>query len=166
MLGIKALKILPSIPCAPGHKLVLLTPLYIVASLLTRSRLGATLTGLTMGTVAFLLGDGKYGIFEIIKHITPGILCDLCVPLLTSGGRMPGGIGWSFFGAFVAAGRFATIFVITLLVQAPAIAYAILIPGLTVHCIFGAASGYVSYHIVRAVDRLRAEYETADKELA
>src|SRR5262249_49701003 len=31
MLGIKALKIMPSIPIAPGHKLVLLTPLYIVA---------------------------------------------------------------------------------------------------------------------------------------
>ena len=33
MLGIKALKVLPSIPFAPGHKLVLLTPLYVVASL-------------------------------------------------------------------------------------------------------------------------------------
>src|SRR5207247_304713 len=54
MLGIKALKILPSIPFAPGHKLVLLTPLYIIASLKTRSRLGGTLTGLTMGSVAFL----------------------------------------------------------------------------------------------------------------
>ena len=65
MLGIKALKVLPSIPFAPGHKLVLLTPLYVVASLKTRTRIGATLTGLVMGTVAFLLGDGRYGIFEI-----------------------------------------------------------------------------------------------------
>src|SRR6185503_14156464 len=71
MLGIKALKILPSIPFAPGHKLVLLTPLYIMASLKTRSKFGATLTGLTMGSVAFLLGDGKYGIFEIVKHVVP-----------------------------------------------------------------------------------------------
>ena len=31
MLGIKALKLLPGIPFAPGHKLVLLTPLYVVA---------------------------------------------------------------------------------------------------------------------------------------
>src|SRR4029079_17662156 len=87
MLGIKALKILPSIPFAPGHKLVVLTPLYIVASLLTRSRGGATLNGLVMGTVAFLLGDGRYGIFEILKHVTPGIVCDLLVPLVASPSR-------------------------------------------------------------------------------
>ena len=166
MLGIRALKILPSIPFAPGHKLVLLTPLYIVASLLTKSRFGGTITGITMGTVAFLMGDGKYGIFEIFKHVAPGIICDLFVPMLTRGNRMPGGFVWSVFGAVIAAGRFATIFLIVFTVQAPKVAYAMLIPGLTVHCTFGAASGYVSYHIVRAVARLREGYELANKELA
>ncbi len=156
MLGIKALKILPSIPFAPGHKLVLLTPLYIVAGMLTRGRGGATLTGLTMGTVAFLMGDGKYGVFEIVKHVVPGIITDLCLPLVAGGGRRPGGVVWTLFGGVIAAGRFATIFVITLLVQAPAVAYAILVPGLTVHITFGLASGYVTFHIVRALDRLPA----------
>src|SRR4029079_13751779 len=55
MLGFKAIKMLPSIPLAPGYKLVILTPFYIAASRLTRSRFGATITGLTMGTVAFLM---------------------------------------------------------------------------------------------------------------
>jgi hypothetical protein len=169
MLGIRALKILPSIPFAPGHKLVVLTPLYIVASLLTRSRFGGTLTGLTMGTVAFLMGDGKYGIFEILKHVTPGLMCDLTLPLFVRRGanaRVPGGIFWTIYGALLAGGRFATILAIVFTVQAPRIAYAMLIPGMTVHCTFGAASGYVSYHIVRAVLRLRDEYELANKELA
>ncbi len=166
MLGIRALKILPSIPFAPGHKLVLLTPLYIVARLLTRSRFGATLTGLTMGTVAFLMGDGKYGIFEIAKHVVPGIICDLCVPFLTRDRRMPGALGWSIFGVVIAAGRFATILLIVVLVQAPKIAYAMLVPGMLVHCTFGALSGWASYHIVRAVARLREEYDLANKEMA
>jgi hypothetical protein len=156
MLGIKALKILPSIPFAPGHKLVLLTPLYIVASLLTTTRLGGTLTGLTMGTVAFLMGDGKYGIFEILKHVTPGVICDLFVPLLVRNGRMPGGFGWSLFGIFIAAGRVATILAIVFAVQAPKVAYAMLLPAFTVHCTFGAASGYISYHVVRGVEKLRS----------
>lgn len=151
MLGIKALKILPSIPFAPGHKLVLLTPLYVVASLHTRGRFGSTLTGLTMGTVAFLMGDGRYGIFEIVKHVAPGVICDLGVPLLTRGGRRPGGLTWCLFGGLVAAGRFATIFAVTFLAQAPKIAYAILIPGLTVHLTFGVLSGYMTYHLIRAV---------------
>src|SRR5690606_25823087 len=59
MIGIKVLKLLPGLPFAPGHKGVLLIPLYIVAGFMTRSRWGATLTGITMGTVAFLLGDGR-----------------------------------------------------------------------------------------------------------
>lgn len=164
MLGIKALKILPSIPFAPGHKLVLLTPLYIVASLLTTTRFGGTLTGLTMGTVAFLLGDGKYGIFEILKHITPGVICDLCVPLMVRGDRMPGGFGWSVFGTVVAAGRVSTILAIVFLVQAPAVAYAMLLPAFAVHCTFGAASGYISYHVVRGVERLRQRPLPDEKE--
>jgi hypothetical protein len=155
MLGIKALKILPSIPFAPGHKGVILIPLYVVAARLTRSPLGATLTGLTMGTVAFLMGDGRYGIFEIIKHLAPGVLCDVGLPLFAGGSRMPGPFLWSLFGAVIAAGRFATIFAMTLIVQAPKVAFAILIPGLTVHVTFGLLSGYVTYHLVRGVDGIR-----------
>ncbi|WP_394820632.1 hypothetical protein [Pendulispora albinea] len=155
MLGIKALKILPSIPFAPGHKLVILTPLYIAATVLSRSRFGATMTGLTMGTVAFLLGDGRYGVFEIIKHVTPGILCDALVPLVMRA-REPGRLVWSILGGAIGAGRFATIFIVTLTVQAPAVAYAMLVPGFLVHTSFGVLSGYVSFHLVAALERLRS----------
>src|SRR5262249_39565372 len=157
MLGIKALKLLPNIPFAPGHKLVLLTPLYVVASLKTRTRFGATLTGLVMGTVAFLLGDGRYGIFEILKHVAPGILCDLFVPLLarrrpkTRGGSA---LVWSIAGGIMGVGRFATIFTVTLTVQAPAVAWAFLVPGLIIHTTFGVLSGLVSAPLIRAfIDR-------------
>lgn len=146
MLGIKALKVLPSIPFAPGHKLVLLTPLYIVAALRTKTRAGATLTGLVMGSVAFLLGDGRYGIFEVLKHVAPGIICDLFVPIFR---RRPGALAWSVLGGLMGLGRFATIFTITLLAQPPAIAWAILIPGLLVHTTFGVLSGLVSAPLVK-----------------
>jgi hypothetical protein len=166
MLGIKALKVLPSIPFAPGHKLVILTPLYVAARLLTRSRFGATLTGLAMGTVAFLLGDGRYGVFEVLKHVTPGLICDLAAPLVLARPADPGGLpaprigalGWSVFGGVVAAGRFATIFAVTLAVQAPAVAFAFLVPGMAVHVTFGVLSGYVTHHLVRAL--LRAKEAT------
>jgi hypothetical protein len=153
MLGVKALKVLPSIPFAPGHKLVILTPFYVLASRLTRTRYGSTAAGLTMGSVAFLLGDGRYGIFEIVKHVTPGILCDLFVPILCRKGRRPGALAWSAFGGFLAVGRFATVFCVTLLVQPPAVAYAILIPGLTAYVIAGVLSGYVTYHLVGAAQQ-------------
>ena len=151
MLGIKALKVLPSIPFAPGHKLVLLTPLYVVASLKTKTRFGATLTGLVMGSVAFLLGDGRYGIFEILKHVVPGLLCDLLVPLVTAMKRRPGAVAWSMVGGLMGVGRFATIFVVTLTVQPPKVAFAFLIPGLVVHTTFGVLSGLVSSPLIGAV---------------
>jgi hypothetical protein len=119
-----------------------------------------------MGVVSFLLGDGKYGPFEICKHVAPGLICDAIVPLVTRGSRMPGPIGWSLIGGVIAIGRFATILVVTALVAAPRVAYAVLIPGLTVHLIFGVLSGYVSYHLVKAIGKLREEIDLANKELA
>lgn len=150
MLGIKALKVLPSIPFAPGHKLVLLTPLYLVASMKTRSRFGGTLTGITMGTVAFLLGDGRYGVFEIAKHITPGLVSDFTRPLYGRPGKTGGAIMCSVVGAFMGSMRFSTIFLVVWLTQAPKVAYAMLVPGLVVHTTFGLLSGLVSAPLVRA----------------
>ena len=151
MLGIKALKVLPNIPFAPGYKTVILTPLYVVARLRTRNRFGATITGLTMGIVAFLAGDGRYGPFEILKHTTPGIVCDLTVPGMVRGGRTPGPIAWSLLGALIGAARYATIFGVMLLVQPPRLAWALLVPGLALHTTFGVLSGWVSWQLVRAM---------------
>jgi hypothetical protein len=119
-----------------------------------------------MGTVAFLMGDGRYGIFEILKHVTPGVLCDLLLPVMLAGGRNPGRFAWSLFGSVVGAGRFATVFSIVLVAQPPAVAYAVLLPGLTTDVIFGFLSGYVTFHVVRAVDRVRGEYDARKKETA
>jgi hypothetical protein len=151
MLAIKVLKVLPSLPFAPGHKMVLLTPLYIVAAMLTTTRFGATLTGLTMGFVAFLMGDGRYGIFELLKHLAPGVLCDALMPLMLRRPNLPGGMAWSLFGGAIGLGRFATTFMVTLALSPPALAYALLVPGLTANVLFGLMSGFVSYHLARAV---------------
>jgi hypothetical protein len=157
MLGFKALKILPGIPFMPGYKGVVLIPLYFVAARVTRTRVGATLTGLTMGTVAFLLGDGRYGIFEIAKHVTPGIVVDLLyAPMMrlapAHSGRLRRIISWSVLGFVAAIGRFATITLIALAVQPPALVYALLLPGLLVHGTFGVLSGVVTAPLLAAFD--------------
>jgi hypothetical protein len=154
MLGVKALKILPGIPFLPGYKGVLLLPLYLVAAEVTRTRVGATLTGFTMGTVAFLLGDGRYGVFEIAKHVTPGLIVDLGYGVarrLAGGGRARRVIVYSVLGLLAALGRFATITVIALAVQPPAVVYAVLLPGLVVHGIFGVLSGVVTAPLLAAL---------------
>jgi hypothetical protein len=150
MLGVKALKILPSIPFAPGHKFVVLTPLYLVAAIKTKSRWGATLTGITMGTVAFLLGDGKYGLFEIAKHVTPGLVCDLLLPLYASRTRQAGPILCGLVGGLMGSMRFSTMFLAVLWTSPPKVAWAMLIPGLVANTVFGLLSGVVSAPLVRA----------------
>jgi hypothetical protein len=163
MLGVKALKVLPGIPFLPGYKGVLLLPLYLVAARITRTRAGATLTGLTMGTVAFLLGDGRYGVFEIAKHVTPGVLVDLLyggVRRVAGRGGVRAVVAWSFLGLVAALGRFATITLVALAVQPPALVYAVLIPGLVVHAIFGVLSGLVTAPLLAALDR----HEHPDRE--
>ena len=159
MLAIKAAKILPSLPFAPGHKGVLFIPLYVTATMLTRGRWGATLAGLTMGTVAFLLGDGKYGAFEIIKHVAPGVICDVLLPIFLRR-RLPGPVFWTLFGGLVAAGRFGAILAIVAVVQAPAVAFVILAPGLAIHVTSGLLSGYVTWHLLRSIDAVAERYRS------
>lgn len=164
MLGIKALKLLPGLPFAPGHKGVLLIPLYIVAGFMTRSRGGSTMTGLTMGTAAFLLGDGRWGLFEIAKHTAPGVLVDGLMPFLKMARRTSRALPWALLGLVIALGRFATITAIALCVQAPALVYAFLLPGLVVHGVFGVLSGLVTAPLVRSLDKDGTNRDTVGRD--
>ena len=100
------------------------------------------------------------GVFEIAKHIAPGVLVDLLLPLMR--GRDPavqrkrGVLAWSLFGLVVALGRFATVTLIAFAVQPPSLVYALLLPGFIVHAVFGTLSGMVTTPLVRAIaDRER-----------
>jgi len=148
MLGIRALKVLPGLPIPAGHKMIFLTPLYVSATLLTSRRFASTGVGLSMGLVSFLMGEGRYGIFGLFKHVAPGLLCDLMLGRLRGGSWRPGVGFWAFFGALAAVARFATMFAVVLAVQAPSVAYALLVPGLVSNVVFGSLSGYITFHLV------------------
>src|SRR5262249_12827227 len=94
-----------------------------------------------------------------LKHVAPGVVCDLVVPPLVRGRgaerRLPGVFTWSVVGGVIGAARFATIFVVTLAVQAPAVAWAILVPGVSVHTLFGVLSGVVSYQLLKPLKEFR-----------
>jgi hypothetical protein len=56
-------------------------------------------------------------------------------------------------GGLIGAGRFATIFALTLALQPPAVAYAFLLPGFAVHTTFGVLSGIVTYQLAKRLRR-------------
>jgi hypothetical protein len=94
--------------------------------------------------------------------VAPGVIVDLLIAparRLARGGRTRRVVAWSVLGLIAALGRFATITLVALAVQPPAIVYAVLLPGLLVHGIFGALSGLVAAPLIAALDRPQNETE-------
>jgi Cobalt transport protein len=155
MITTKMLKVLPGIPFAPGYKLVVLIPFYILAGVLTQSRLGATFAGTSIGILSFLMGDGRFGVFEILKHITPGLVVDGLSPWLMRHGHQPSRWAFVAVGALCAAARIVTIVAVTLLIEAPAVFYALMAPMFISQTIFGAVSGFVTFSLLQSLHRFR-----------
>jgi len=156
MLSLKMFKTLPGMPFAPGHKNAVLLPLYIVAAQLTRSRFGATTCGFVMGTGSVLTGDGRYGVFELIKHVVPGVLVDLLYPIVRriSATSIP---LYCAFGVVLAAGRFATEVGVAVALAVPGSFYAYLGTAAITHLVAGALSGFVTSAALRSVERIRSD---------
>jgi hypothetical protein len=148
MASLKVLKFLPGIPFASGHKGLLLIPLYILASRLTYSRWGATAAGAIMGVVGFLQGDGRFGIFEILKHLAPGVVIDLADPVMR---RLPQrALSYCFLGLIAAATRTMTEFIVVLLLGARAEVFVFPAARLAPNLLAGFLSGFVTIFILRA----------------
>jgi uncharacterized membrane protein YgcG len=155
MLTAKLLKVMPGIPFAPGYKITFLVPLYILAAELTHTRFGATITGTTVGIISFLFGDGRFGIFEILKHITPGLVVDLFAPLTRTWMKKPSTVTFIILGALCAFARSTTMLAVVFFVQGNALLYAMVGFQAVSQIFFGALSGFVTFYLVKSLGRLK-----------
>jgi hypothetical protein len=142
MASLKMLKVLPGIPVAPGIKTLLLFPLYVLASQATRSRWGGTAAGAVMGVVGFLQGDGRFGVLEVFKHLTPGLVIDLARPVLAWLPRS----AWVYclLGFVAAVGRTSTELLVVWLLGARAEVYLFPAVKLVPNLLAGTLSGLVT----------------------
>jgi hypothetical protein len=154
-MTLRFLKVMPGLPVAPGHKGIILLPLYIVADALTHSRWGATQLGVVIGVTSFLAGEGKFGLFEVFRHITPGLFVDLVMPLVRAVRPAPGAFAYALVGTGAAVTRMSTLLLVAYFVEAPSIFYAFLVPTLVSNTLFGFLSGFVTYHLMRSLGTLR-----------
>jgi hypothetical protein len=154
MVGFKMLKLLPGVPIASGHKTLLLFPLYILAARLTHTSWGGTAAGSVMGVVGFLQGDGRFGILEVLKHLAPGLLIDMLMPMVR---RLPER-AWVYCGVGLLAGvaRLTTEFAVLLLLGTRAEVYLFLGVKMVPTLVAGVLSGFVAVAVLRAfpADRL------------
>jgi hypothetical protein len=143
IMGLKMVQVLPGLPIAPGHKNLLMIPLFLLAASLTHGRFGGLWTGLTVGVVSFMLGFGKFGLLEVAQFAVPGLLADLMLPFVR-------GRGWGrllqfmIIGAMLGLARFAANFLVIVLAGAPWVAFVLYTPMLFSQLAFGAASCVVS----------------------
>jgi len=159
---LRSFKLMPGLPVAPGHKGIILIPLYIVAHDLTASRWGATQMGAVVGVSSFLMGEGKFGPFEVLRHLTPGLFVDLSMPLARRLVRTPGVILYALLGVGVAVTRLSTLVLVGLFVQAPRAFYALLLPMTLANVGFGFLSGFVTFHLLKSVGRLKDALATRE----
>ncbi|MBI3620661.1 MAG: hypothetical protein HY208_00535 [Nitrospirae bacterium] len=155
MLTAKLLKVMPGIPFAPGYKITFLVPLYILAAELTHTRFGATITGTTVGIISFLFGDGRFGIFEILKHITPGLVVDLFAPLTRQWMKKPSTVTFIILGALCAFTRSTTMLAVVFFIEGNALLYAMVGFQAVSQVFFGALSGFVTFYLVKSLGRLK-----------
>ena len=155
MMTAKLLKVLPGIPFAPGYKITFLVPLYILAAELTHTRFAATITGTTVGVISFLFGDGRFGIFEIFKHITPGLVVDLLAPITRRWMSKPSAIPFICLGALCALARATTMLAVVFFIEGNAVLFALVgFQGVS-QVFFGALSGFVTFYLVKSLGRLK-----------
>jgi hypothetical protein len=148
MASLKMVKLLPGVPFASGHKVLFLFPLYVLAARLTHSRWGGTAAGSIMGVIAFLQGDGRFGMLEILKHVAPGLVIDLADPFVR---RLPvWALGYSILGLAGAVARTATEFAVVLLLGSRAEVYVFPAAKLVPTLLAGFLSGFVTMFVLRA----------------
>jgi hypothetical protein len=148
MMSLKLLRLMPGVPFASGYKTVVLFPLYILAAQLTYSRFGATTAGSIIGLVGLLNGDGRYGVFEVFRHVVPGLAIDLLWPLFR---RLPRRVlVYSALGVIAAVCRVSTELLLGLCLGARWEVYLGLSYRLGTNLLAGALSGAVTFALLPA----------------
>ncbi len=149
MASLKMLKFLPGIPFAPGIKGILLLPLYVLASRGTWSRWGGTAAGSIMGVMAFLQGDGRYGVLDVLQHVGPGLVIDLAMPLVR---RLPQtAVTYCALGFVATITRTTTEWAVVLLLGTRAEVYLYPVVGMIPMLIAGTLSGFVTVYLLKAL---------------
>lgn len=132
ILSTKVMMIFPGLPISPGHKNVFIIPIFMFAAYATHDRLGATKVGLATGMLNFMLGFGKLGPLEILQFLLPGLMIDLCLPLmmLSRRGGLLTFVVMILIGGLAGLGRFSGNAMAILLTGAPFLLIVSMLPTL------------------------------------
>ena len=151
VMSLKLLQLLPGLPFAPGHKNLLVIPLLVLAAMSTSGKYGGLAAGFSVGIVSFLMGYGKFGIFEILQFALPGLLADILLPVLVTGSGFWLLLKLAVLGGLLGLTRFAANFMVLMLAGSPELAWVVFAPMLISQVVFGALSCLICIYIVQKI---------------
>ncbi|MBL4734927.1 MAG: hypothetical protein JKY18_06250 [Flavobacteriales bacterium] len=148
---IRFIKVAPGLPIAPGHKNVLIMPLFINAVKLSQKRFTATNLGFLSGLINFLAGFGKYGPLGPLQFMIPGIVIDLLAPIFRNSNSI---FIYGLVGFVAGASRVAAEISLAYLVGMPQEFYLVYLPFIISQCSFGMLSAPVSKFLSNHLNRV------------
>ena len=74
---VRLVKIAPGFPLAPGHKNILLVPLFLYGNERSGATMAGTRMGLLSGILHFIMGFGKWGPLGIVQFVLFGLVIDV-----------------------------------------------------------------------------------------
>lgn len=149
--AIRFIKIAPGLPVAPGHKNVLIMPLFINAVKLSNAPFTATNLGFLSGLINFLAGFGKYGPFGVLQFMLPGLVIDLMGPIIKKSNSI---LVFGLVGLLGGASRVAAEITLAYLVGLPQEFYIVYLPLIISQCSFGLLSAPVTKILSNNLNRV------------
>ena len=148
VVSVRFLKVAEGFPLAPGHKNLVIVPCFIAAASLTRTRFAATQIGFVSGIINFLSGSGRFGVFDILQSMTPGLTVDLMIGLTRWSKSI---LVYALIGLVAGLARVTAVLVLSLLFRMPAEYYALLMVPAVFQCMFGALSAPIAKYLVKNI---------------
>ena len=143
---IRMVKIAPGLPLAPGHKNVLLVPVFIHGIKHSDVRFSGSKIGLISGILHFSMGFGKYGPLGIFQFALLGWVMDA---LLAIGPKKPGLAYLALVGGGAGLTRVSSEIILSFALGMPKEFYLLYLPYVISQTAFGAGSCFITKSILK-----------------
>ncbi len=143
---IRMVKIAPGLPLAPGHKNILMFPVFIYGILKSEKKSAGLQIGFISGVLHFTMGFGKYGPLGIVQFALLGWVFDLVLKLPFKKENL---FYLMFVGAIGGVVRVFTEIILAFALGMPNSFYLLYLPYIISQVAFGIASGFISKAILK-----------------
>lgn len=143
---IRMVKIAPGLPLAPGHKNILLVPVFVYGIVQSKQAFSGAKIGLISGILHFAMGFGKYGPLGIFQFALLGFVIDLLMLLPIKKTNL---LFLIVVGGIAGFMRISSEILLATVLGMPKEFYLLYLPYVISQVAFGAASGLITRALIK-----------------